>query len=299
MTVKKRDKGQADKAGETQAASPKPQAALTSPPSPAVKVEAAHQLKARIPLGGDANPDLKAIFERITARLGDAPKLVLAKDSTATALRFYAQTSFNFGEIKLVSEPVAMSALGQAVDVKEYWKDKHAALLGHKKHIAISYDLTQPFKDHAALGQMIGAVVESAPAIAVNWVSSGKTVRADEYLAFCKVPMETNSAVQLMWWGMSALAVKGTGGEDGVLIATKGLTDFGLKDIECATARNDYEQSGGLVRSLAMVMVQSRTTVPDGHVENIPFPSGLERTVAFRHVPSVLDANKEVIRLVW
>lgn len=276
------------------------EAPLAAPP---VRTDAAgknRQLRVRIPLDGTATPDLKAIFERITARLGDNPKLVLAKDTSSASLRFYAQSSFNFGEIKVVAEAVAKAALGQAADVKEYWKDQHAKLLGHTSHIAVSYDLVEPFKDHAALGQIIGAIIEATPgALAVNWMNSGKTVRADEYLAFCKVPMETNSAVQLLWWGMSALAVKGTGGEEGVLISTRGLTDFGLKDIECATARTDYEQSGGLVRSLAMVMVQERKAVPDGHVENIPFPSGEERTVAFRHMPSVLNGKVEVLRLVW
>ena len=53
------------------------------------------------------------------------------------------------------------------------------------------------------------------------------------------------------------------------------------------------------VRSLAMVMVQERKAVPDGHVESIPFPSGEERTVAFRHMPSVLNDKVEVLRLVW
>lgn len=292
MTNKKRVKAKAaagtPAVSETTAA---PQAGMAA---------ATRQIKARIPLDGTASPDLKAIFERIVARLADGPKLVLAKDGTATSLRFYAQGSFNFGEIRLVAEPVPMAALGQAVGVKDYWKERHAALEAHARHILLTYDLVTPFKDHATLGQMIGAVVEATPAaLAVNWVSSGKTVRADEYLAFCKVPMETTSAVQLMWWGMSALAVKGTAGEEGVLISTKGLTDFGLKDIECATARTDYEQSGGLVRSLAMVMVHERKTVPDGHVENIPFPSGEQRQVAFRHQPSVLNGTVEVIRLVW
>lgn len=278
-------------------------AAEATPASAPVRTDAAQksrQLRVRIPLDGAAAPDLKAIFARIGTRLGDNPRLVLAKDSSSASLRFYAQSTFNFGEIKIVAEPVAKAALGQAADVKEYWKDRYTKLLGHKAHIAVSYDLAQPFMDHATLGQIIGAIIEATPqALAVNWVSSGKTVRADEYLAFCKLPMETNNAVQLLWWGMSALAVKGTGGEEGVLISTKGLTDFGLKDIECATARTDYEQSGGLVRSLAMVMVQERKAVPDGHVESIPFPSGEERTVAFRHMPSVLNDKVEVLRLVW
>lgn len=189
-------------------------------------------------------------------------------------------------------EPVPLEAaeLEAACRAAWYWPEAAEQLRGHLAHVPVVLLAEDEDRINAALllSSLVAAVAACSSAVGVYWAASGVVQPPEAFVSFCREGEEEFLPLNL-WIDFRLVE-----GDDGACaLATTGLEDFGLTEIEVQSSRQTPEVVWEKAFKMAHYLLENGPILEDGETVEL---SDDER-IAVHHGPSLWDPSLSVLQL--
>ncbi len=192
-------------------------------------------------------------------------------------------------QITAVSSPLASDALAPALAGAWYWPEAAAAVASHGSHLDVSLPAGEgPATARAlVLTRALAALAAQPGAAAVLWEATSLLHAPDAWCAQAEDAGEQDLPI-LLW-----IAFDGTEDDAGArTLSTRGLSGFGVLEVEVPSSRRDGEEVLEIVCDVALVALASAGPLEDG--EPVEVTRG---EVRVRVAPSLRGDGSKAYRL--
>jgi hypothetical protein len=244
------------------------------------------EMMAAIMLGDAKMPDVEALGRAVSARLSDVQ---LTKNGTATLFAVRGAMC----AMMQVQSPLPISRQDPCFASAWFWSEAWDVVKNHKAHILVSVNgASNPKTSAAILEQLIAAVCEIAPSpIAVHIANSDGLLPASA-IPSAVLPHSTELAIPLF---VSVRFDRGATDPSSASAKTKGLSAFGLREIEVLDYTGNPTDLNGTLLDLAGYLIASGAVLKDGDTVG---PDDATK-ITVQHLTSHFDANEQVYRLTF
>lgn len=211
----------------------------------------------------------------VTDDAGDRMTLTIG-DATAT--------------LSLEPAPIEAAELDAACRAAWYWPEAAERFRGHAAHVPVVLLAEDEDRVNAALllTSLVAAVAASSDAVGVYWAASGLVQPPEAFVSYCQEGDEELLPLNL-WIDFRLLE-----GDDGAYsLATTGLEDFGLSEIEVPPSRHTPELVLERAFKMAHYLLENGPILEDG--ETVELSDDEKLVVHFG--PSMWDPSLSVLRL--
>ncbi|WP_018265757.1 DUF4261 domain-containing protein [Methylosinus sp. LW4] len=190
-----------------------------------------------------------------------------------------------------VAAPAPIAEDDPCVAYAWHWKDVWPAIEGHAGHLVVAVTGGADAKTRSLLlGRAVSAVIEATPAAcAVHFAGSDAL-----WPAALVAEVVSKSGDQPPIPFLVAVAL-GRDPDGGVSAITKGLTAFGLMEIETRGYKDDPSELNGFLIDIAAYLVDAGAVLGDGET----IGPDADTKIIVRHEESVVAPGQKVYRLYF